>query len=126
MIEIIQRYRIALPAVAGDADQGAGDARRHGPAAAAELQPDGADPAVPEEDAAAAAVAGAADAKDAPHLLRDRAAGRGPAAAAARHSAAGRERQVRRPPRSPRPGALGQSARAGHDDQRPVPRLVAA
>ena len=35
MIEIIQRYRIVLPVVAGDADQGAGDARRHGPAAGA-------------------------------------------------------------------------------------------
>ena len=64
--------------------------------------------------------------KSAAHLLRGGAAGRGAAAPAARYSAAGRKRQVRRAPRSPRPGAVGESAGAGHVDQLAVSRLVAA
>ena len=110
MIEIVQRYRIALPPSICDADQSAGDARRHGPHAAAQLQPDGVDRAVSEEDAAATAIARAANAQGAADLFRGREAGGDLAAAAARYSAAGRKRQVRRPPRSPRIGAVGESA----------------
>jgi ubiquinone biosynthesis protein len=39
---------------------------------------------------------------------------------------ASRRGQVRRAPRSPRPGAFRQSARAGHAHERAVPRLLAA
>ena len=88
-----------------DAHESAGDARGHCPDAAAQFQPDGAVAAVSEEDAAAAVVARAANAEGAADLFRGGETGRGVAAAAARDSAAGRERQVRRASRSPRLGA---------------------
>ena len=126
MIEIIQRYRIALPSAMAMLIKVLVMLEGTGRLLGAQLQPDGAGPAVPEKDDDAAAVAGPADAQAAPHLLRGGAARRNPAAAAPRDSAASRNRQVRRPSRSPRPGTVGQPARAGHDDQRAVPRLVAA
>ena len=126
MIEIIQRYRIVLPPSLAMLIKVLvmleGTARM--------LQPNFSlmelIAAVSEEDAAAAVIAGAANAEGAADLFRGGKAGRGAAATAARYFAAGRERQVRRPPRSPRAGAERESAGAGAVDELALSGLVAA
>ena len=94
MMEIIRRYRIALPRSGGHVDQGAGDAGGNDTDAEPAIQSDGGDAAVPSPDVVASSLAGSTMAQIAATADGNRTVGRDSPAPNHRHPGTGPDGHV--------------------------------